>query len=174
MPHAGRFLADILQHPKQLRLSWYMLFFQLRGLADHVLARRDFEFIRMLWRRWSPGWDIPANELEAVINTFRQPGVPAAALAYYRTALSPANLPLTPGARRESRYQVPVPTLALTGGSDRCIDSQVFQQMMRPDDFPAGLLVEEVENAGHFLQQEQPEQVTALLVQWIQEQTPPG
>ena len=57
-----------------------MFFFQLRGLADRVLERRDFAFIRRLWRQWSPGWNIPEDELEHVIATFREPGVAKAAL----------------------------------------------------------------------------------------------
>ena len=68
--------------PRQLGLSWYMFFFQLRGLADALAAYDDYALIRWLWRRWSPGWAIPAAELEAVIASLRQPGVLRAALGY--------------------------------------------------------------------------------------------
>ncbi len=95
VPHAGRFLVEAFRHPRQLRLSSYMFFFQLRGVADYALARRDFAYIRRLWRRWSPGWQLPEDALEDVIETFRQPGVAKAALAYYRAALSPSALPLS-------------------------------------------------------------------------------
>ena len=44
------------RHPSQIRNSWYTLFFQLRGLADRVVAARDFAFVEKLWRDWSPGW----------------------------------------------------------------------------------------------------------------------
>ena len=37
VPHVGRFLTETVRYPRQLRLSWYMFFFQLRGLADHVV-----------------------------------------------------------------------------------------------------------------------------------------
>jgi pimeloyl-ACP methyl ester carboxylesterase len=167
VPHEGRFSTTALFHPRQLRLSWYMLFFQLRGLADHVLARRDFDFISKLWRQWSPGWDIPADKLESVIGTFRQAGVPRAALAYYRAALSPTALPLSPRARRAAAYPVPVPTLAITGSRDRCIDSTLFQQLMLPGDFPCGLEVEQVPEAGHFVHWERPEHVNRLLLNWL-------
>ena len=168
VPHAGRFLGEAVRYPRQLRLSWYMLFFQLRGLADHVLARRNFDFIRMLWRQWSPGWDIPAAELEHVIDTFHQPGVPRAALAYYRSALSPASIPLSAAAREAGRYPVPVPTLAMTGANDRCIDTDIFRRMMYPEDFPAGLEVHQIPAAGHFPHQEQPERVNSLSLDWIE------
>jgi pimeloyl-ACP methyl ester carboxylesterase len=168
VPHAGRFLSDTAKHPRQLRLSWYMLFFQLRGVADHVVARRDFEFLRMLWRQWSPEWDIPGDELEEVIETFRQPGVPRAALAYYRAALALSALPLTPRARRKAKYPIAVPTLAITGASDRCIDTDVFHQLMHREDFPQGLEVQQIAGAGHFPQQEQPERVNRLLLNWLE------
>ncbi|MCP4907623.1 MAG: alpha/beta fold hydrolase, partial [bacterium] len=82
VPHSGRFLAEAMLHPKQLLLSWYMLFFQLRGLADYVVERNDYRFIERLWPNWSPGWDFPREIIEDVIRTLRAPGVKEAALGY--------------------------------------------------------------------------------------------
>ena len=85
VPHSGRFLAEAMLHPKQLLLSWYMLFFQLRGIADYMVERKDYRFIERLWRSWSPGWDFPEEILEDVIGTLRTHGVKQSALAYYMT-----------------------------------------------------------------------------------------
>lgn len=172
VPHAGRFLTEAPAHPKQLLLSWYMLFFQLRGIADYVVERRDFRFIERLWRSWSPGWDFPRDVIEDVIATLRQPGVKKAALGYYRASLSPGALPVTPGRRRAARYKVAVPTLAMTGEKDGCIDSGVFQDLMYPEDFPGGLEVRCIPGAGHFLHQEDPETVNALLLEWLAKNSP--
>jgi len=165
VPHAGRFLNDVIRFPRQLLLSWYMLFFQLRGIADHVVERKDFQFIRKLWRDWSPGWDFPEDDFQDVISTLRKPGVMKAALSYYRTALAPRSF--TPGARAANRFQVPVPTLAISGEQDGCIDTEVFRQMMHEADFPAGLEVRQIAGAGHFPHQEQPEIVNGLLLEWL-------
>jgi pimeloyl-ACP methyl ester carboxylesterase len=169
VPHSGRFLAETPQSARQLRLSWYMLYFQLRGLADWHLRRNDYAFIRRLWRDWSPGWQPAEETLDTVIESFRQPGVGAAALAYYRAALDIRSLPLTSAARQAAQFKVPVPTLALTGAEDGCIDSAVFQRMMYAEDFPAGLKVIQVPAAGHFLHREQPEKVNAAIVDWLQQ-----
>ncbi len=64
-------------------------------------------------------------------------------------------------------YQVPVATLALSGLEDRCINTQVFAKMMLPQDFPGGLEVAQVPEAGHFLHQEQPDAVNKLLLNWL-------
>jgi len=85
IPHPGRLRKEgIRKLPSQLANSWYMLFFQLRGIADRVVEARDWAFIEKLWRDWSPGWEIPAQELAGVKQTLAQPGVKKAALAYYR------------------------------------------------------------------------------------------
>lgn len=168
VPHSGRFVNDAFFKPKQALLSWYMLFFQLRGIADYTVRRNNFAFIRWLWRVWSPTWKTEDRAISEVIDTLKQPGVQRGALAYYREALSPKQLPLTPARRAANGYPVPVPTLALTGRDDGCIDCDIFQTLCREEDFPRGLEVRVVENAGHFLHQEQPDLVNELILEWMQ------
>ena len=168
VPHSGRFVNEAFFKPKQALLSWYMLFFQLRGIADYTVERNDFAFIRWLWKTWSPNWQIEESVLSEVIDRLRQPGVQRAALSYYREALSPKQLPLTPSRRAANAYPVPVPTLALTGRGDGCIDCDIFQALCRGADFPSGLEIRVVEDAGHFLHQEQPDVVNALILDWVQ------
>ena len=165
VPHAGRFAREGLRIPKQLRLSWYMGFFNLPWISDWVVSRRNYEFIRKLWRDWSPGWHPEPDVLESVIATLSQPGVRAAALGYYRAALSLRALRVSAA---EARYPVPVPTLALSGEWDGCIDNAVFEQLMVQDDFPMGLTVCRISAAGHFLHQERPDLVNERIIEWLQ------
>jgi len=165
VPHAGRFVNEAVRFPRQLAMSWYMGFFQLRGLAERVVERSDFRFIRSLWRHWSPGWAVPDGVLESVIETFRQPGVTTAALSYYRAALAPRAF--TPAARAAARFPVPVRTLAITGDRDGCIDTHVFERLMYAQDFPNGMHLERIPAAGHFVHQERPEAVNPLILDWL-------
>jgi pimeloyl-ACP methyl ester carboxylesterase len=165
VPHPGRFLNEGMRYPVQLRMSWYFFLFQLRGLAEHVVEWGDFRLIRKLWRDWSPGWTPPESALLSVFETFSKPGVKKAALSYYRTALSPRAF--TPAARAANRYQVHVPTLAMAGEKDGCIDSEVFQKLMRQKDFTGGLEVKQIAGAGHFLHQEKSDVVNRLLCEWL-------
>ena len=165
IPHPGRLQPAIRKVPSQLRNSWYMMFFQLRGLADHVVERGDWALIEKLWRDWSPGWSPPPEELAAVKRTLGQPGVKKAALAYYRAMFSRGDAAKETTRLLDSKIQVP--TLALTGALDGCMDSCLHDLALHESDFPKGLRVERVEGAGHFLHQEKPETVNPLLLEWL-------
>ena len=164
VPHAGRFARDGLRIPRQLRLSWYMGFFNIPWLSDWIVSRRDYRFIRWLWRDWSPSWQPEPGVLEGVISTLSQPGVRSAALGYYRAALSIKALLVSV---EEAHYSVPVPTLALSGERDGCIASDVFEELMLEQDFPKGLTFSRIPQAGHFLHQEQPGRVNRKIVDWL-------
>ena len=167
IPHPGRLQKDgIRRLPSQLLNSWYMFFFQLRGIADYALEARDWALVEKLWRDWSPGWELPAEELARVKQTLGRPGVKKAALGYYRSAFgfrSPAAAETT----RLLDSEIRVPTLALTGALDGCMDTRLHDLTMRPQDFPAGLRVVRVEAAGHFLHQEKPEEVNQIVLDWL-------
>lgn len=154
-----------LRLPSQLRLSWYMFFFQLRGIADRAVARNDFAFLERLWRDWSPGWRFDPAELEAVKATFRQPGVLRSALGYYRALFNPF-LADSLALSRLARKPCTVPLLAITGASDGCMDTRLHDMLDRSL-FPAGLRVERVAGAGHFAHQERPDEVNRLLIDWL-------
>ncbi len=163
VPHVGRFARDGLRIGKQLRLSWYMGFFNVPWISAYVVARNHFAFIRRLWGTWSPDWQPEPGVLEGVIETLSQTGTKSAALRYYRAALSVKAL-TTP--QQEAYYCVPTPTLALSGERDGCIDSAVFERLMVAEDFPKGMVFHRVEGAGHFLHQERPDSVNSLIIDW--------
>ena len=164
-PHGLR-QSGLRRLPSQLLKSWYMLFFQVRGVADWVVEARDFAFIERLWRDWSPGWEIPADALASVKRTFAQPGVKRAALAYYRA------LPdwRSESARRTlelTEKKTRVRTLAFTGAKDGCMDTRLYDLAMHEDAFPAGLRIARIDDAGHFLHQEKPAETNRILLDWL-------
>ena len=154
--------------PSQLRKSWYnILFFQLRGMADRFVERKDFAFIDWLWREWSPGFTPEPSVLESVKRTLAQPGVRHAALAYYRAMLSP-RLEDAKAASALTTQPIPVPTLAITGARDGCLDTRFYEHVPEAI-FPRGLRTERLDEAGHFAHQEDPARVNALITSWIAE-----
>lgn len=150
----------------QQKRSWYMFFFQT-PFADVALAHDDYAFLEHLWRDWSPGWKFPRDEMAALKDTFRQPGVADAALGYYRAMLDPTRQ--DPAlAELQSRMMIEpiaVPALMLHGADDGCMGAELVAGMEAY--FPRGLRVEVVPGTGHFLHQEDPERVNALVLDFL-------
>lgn len=168
IPHPARFARiGIRKVPRQLLLSWYMMFFQLRGVAERAIRRSDWALIRRLWKAWSPGLDLPEAEWAALRATFETPGVDEAMLGYYRANASPLALLGVADSPLDRLATVPVRTLAITGADDGCIDTRLFDHAILPEDFPAGVQVRRIPRAGHWVHQEQPGQVNELILAWI-------
>src|SRR5579859_245725 len=163
IPPLGGMGRALLRYPGQVRKSWYIGFFQLRGVADRAVAKDDYAFIERLWRDWSPGWSAPAEVMEHVKATFRQPGVARAALGYYRCLFdlgSPANR----RGQRLVRAPIDVPVLAMHGRDDGCMDARLPRAALKEHQLRRGIELVTIENAGHFLHLEQPERVSARIV----------
>ena len=172
-PHPGRMQSEgFPKIPSQLRKSWYMFFFQLRGIADIAVEARDWSLIDKLWRDWSPGWEAPQDEMRHLKNTLSKPGVKRAALGYYR-AMAGRSTTGTKKTLELFRTPILVPTLALTGAQDGCIDTRLFDIAMKDEDFPGGFEVIRLPDAGHFLHQEKPAELNAILIDWLSRTAPP-
>jgi pimeloyl-ACP methyl ester carboxylesterase len=168
VPHAPTLQRNLLRLPIQLLNSSYMIFFQLRGLADWVVKRNNFAFLRFLWRVWSPDWPGVDKVFPQVQKTFAKPGVVKASLGYYRSLFSRKHRQTA----SSSYAPIQVPTLAMTGINDGCMDTRVYKGMEQSDCFTAGIRVEPVVDAGHFLQLEQPQAISELLINWINKHQP--
>lgn len=165
VPEGGRLPQAMIANPLQQKRSWYMYFFQM-PVADVALPVDDYALIDRLWADWSPGYRMPAEDREALIAMFRQPGVPAQLLAYYRQAFSPAARQ-PEWTERAAALQGPitVPALYLHGRDDGCIGVEVAAGMEA--NFAAGLETEVIQGAGHFLQLEQPDAVASRILTFL-------
>lgn len=166
VPYGAQVATAFMTSYDQQRRSWYMFFFQT-PFADVALAHDDFAFLERLWRDWSPGWDFPAEEMAALKETFRQPGVASAALGYYRAMLDPSRQDpaLATLQGRMMNDPIDVPAMMLHGAQDGCMGVELVEGMAGY--FPRGLRVEIVPGTGHFLHQEDPERVNALLLDFL-------
>lgn len=175
VPHPARFAEAYLADPAQQARSAYILDFMAPD-ADATITAKDSAYLDQLWRAWSPGWRFGAEDITPMRRAMTQPGVATAALSYYRQALDTAS---DAGMAAQALMAGPfaVPTLGMTGDEDCCISADVFEAAMQPTDFPAGLRVERINGAGHFLHREAPDLVNTLLIDWLQrhqdEERPP-
>ena len=167
IPHTASFAQGLKKVPSQSLKSWYTNFFQLPALPEYFAQRNEWALIRKLWRDWSPSFELTADDWNGLRSTFEAPGVLDASLSYYRQNVS---LPKVLGwvkTPMNSLKSIPVPTLALTGEEDGCIDTRLFDYTMDAENFPKGIRVERLAGVGHFLQREDPERVNELLLDWI-------
>ncbi len=167
IPHLRRGLVGITEVPGQLVKSSYILLMQFQKIAESIVERDDFAFIETLWKNWSPDWLYAPADIEQVKSTFRQPGVVHAATQYYRCLLQPLSLS-TQQSWSLLTSRVQVPTLALTGENDGCMDSRLYDTLMRQQDFEKGLDVRRIAGTGHFLHREAPQEINALILEWLQ------
>jgi pimeloyl-ACP methyl ester carboxylesterase len=166
VPYGPRFARALLDDYAQQKRSWYMAFFQ-HPLAERAVAAHDFAFLERLWRDWSPGFTPPAEEMAALRETFRRPGVLAAALGYYRATMGPVFADPAQAEAMAAAFTVPidVPALMIHGADDGCIGAELLAGMDRY--FPRGLRTEILPGAGHFVHQERPDVVNRLLVAFL-------
>lgn len=170
IPPLARIPQAVRKVPYQLLRSWYMTFFQLPVLSDTAMAANDWALLRRLWKTWSPSYALADREWQQIRAQFAQPGVPRAALAYYRqNATPPLLLGLTSNAAMEL-FEIPAtPMLILHGTQDGCMDARLFPHAVQASDFPAGVDCIPIDGAGHFLHVECPERVNAALLQHIRQ-----
>ena len=146
--------ARALTRSLQLLRSWYILFFQLRGLAEWVVTRR-WVFRWMLRKLVAKKNLLTESQVEAARRELLRPGAVRAALSYYRAAL---RWPL-----RCARV-IAAPTLILWGDRDPALDPRLLDDLAERI---TAVSVHHVEDAGHFVHWDEPERVVAELVTFL-------
>jgi pimeloyl-ACP methyl ester carboxylesterase len=153
IPHPEVARHHILKNPKQRRRSWYIFFFQLPWLPERAFKSRNFTFAAKSLRGSARRGTFTDEDLAFYKEAWSQPGAARAMLNWYRAA------PWSPLSKLPSR-RVTVPTLLLWGAKDIALGRELAQPSIdRCDD---GRLVF-IEEAGHFVQHEEPERVNGML-----------
>jgi pimeloyl-ACP methyl ester carboxylesterase len=168
VPHAPRLHAGLRRVPSQVFRIWYMSFFQLRGIADWVIQLKDWAFIKWLCGRWSPGFDVSEDHWASRRTTLEAVGVKTAALAYYRQNVGLDVMLRLTASEALTLATVPVRTLAMGGEKDGCMDVRLYDHVFLERDFPAGIEVNRIAGAGHFMHIDAPTVVNEVLLEWLQ------
>jgi pimeloyl-ACP methyl ester carboxylesterase len=158
VPDAGRLAAQL---PRQLLRSWYVMYFQLPWLPE----RSASWVVPRLWGRWSPGYraDEDLRHVDAAIGA---PERWRAALGYYRATVRNSKPPAQYAELHEHWLSEPkLPTLYLHGRDDGCATPD-YAHWVKPV-LPGGSELAIVDDAGHFLQLEQPDVVARRIGDFV-------
>ena len=159
MPHPRRMLEG-LRTVRQLRKSWYILFFQLPGVPERLLRARRFEALRGPFHEARAG-AFTRSDVDRYVEAWSQPGALPAMLGYYRAAFRAR---LT-GDADPKPASVAAPTLVIWGERDRHLGAELAQP--HAADVPNLERVERIPTASHWVAHDEPELVARLLIEFF-------
>ena len=166
IPHLGAALAG--SSWRQRLRSWYMLFFQLPRLPERMLTADDGRRVGEMLRRSAR---VPAAFDDGDVEVYRRnvlvPGAATAMINYYRALVRGG------GFRRQIALgfpQIETPTLLLWGTEDIALGVELTRATPR---FVPDLTLRLLPGIGHWVQQEAPETVNAMLEAWLTDRSVP-
>jgi pimeloyl-ACP methyl ester carboxylesterase len=145
---------------RQLAKSWYIFFFQLPLLPEWGLARNDYAAIAQAFRAMAVDKTrFPREVLRVYQDAAAQPGALTAMLNYYRALVR--GLGRT---RRRGMPKIDVPTLMIWGEVDSALGKELsYGTNVHVTD----LTLRYLPNVSHWVQQEAPETVNAMIEAWL-------
>jgi pimeloyl-ACP methyl ester carboxylesterase len=151
-PHPAVFAKHVLR-PAQMRRSWYMFLFQLPRLPEWYLSKDDYRAVKAAFlamttdrRRY------PREVLEVYRDSASQPGAIEGMLAYYRAAFRYRG--------RQRGGKIATPTLLVWGEEDTALGRELTYGLER---YVEDIEVRYVPDASHWVQQDAPERVGAMV-----------
>ena len=157
-PHLQIYLEKV-RRPPQVFKSWYVLFFQLPALPELALSACDFRAVRNMFSRYPARKGAFSDEdIDEYIEALSRPGALTAALNYYRANLTPDALQMARSARSGAE------TLVIWGALDPALGTDLLEGL---DRVAPRIRIHRIPDAGHWVQNEAPEEVNRVLTEFL-------
>lgn len=157
VPHPRRMLDALRRPGPQLAKSWYMFFFQLPWLPERAVRAGDWRAFRHGFEHDARPGAFTAQDIDRYREAWAQPGAITATINYYRASMR------RPGAaRRGALGPVTAPTLVIWGERDRYLGAELAEPSR--DDVPGLTRVVRMPEASHWVQHDEPDRVSELLI----------
>jgi pimeloyl-ACP methyl ester carboxylesterase len=164
-PHPRQMQRHLRSNFRQLARSWYIFFFQLPWLPELVLRAGDFAPLMRTMREGAVNKAAFTDaDLEHYRAALRRPYALSAALNYYRALMRRDFIRGAPADNWLGR-KVQAPTLIIWGEQDIALTKELTYGM--EDLFEHGFETKYVPDSGHWVQQEKPELVNRLLMDFL-------
>jgi pimeloyl-ACP methyl ester carboxylesterase len=161
VPHPAVLGRALRRAPRQLLKSWYIFFFQLPWLPEKLFRRRQFRFGRGSLRGTSRPGTFSSDDLQRYMDAWSQPGALTAMINWYRAAFRKA--------RRVGQVgRIRIPVRILWGRQDTFLEPELAQLSLTMCE--QGELTY-LEQATHWLHQEEPTAVNKLLLEFLAERS---
>jgi pimeloyl-ACP methyl ester carboxylesterase len=157
-PHMKIYLRKVWRPPQIFR-SWYVLLFQIPRVAEWALTAREFGavrdmFVRMPARRGA----FTPEDVNEYVAALSPPGALTAGLDYYRANLRSDGVELARSAR------ISAETLVLWGDRDPALGTNLLDGLQK---VAPRLTIRRFADVSHWIQNEAPEEVNRLLVEFL-------
>lgn len=152
----------------QFKKSWYILFFQIPQLPEWLMGRNDAQAMANVMRNSAIDEGNFTDEIgEVYRRNATQPGALTAMLNYYRGLLSGG------GAKRQRELgytKIDTPTLMVWGEDDVALTKQTTYGT---EQYVTDFTIRYLPRVSHWVQQEQPEVVNAMIGAFLRGQPVP-
>ncbi|MEK6609215.1 MAG: alpha/beta hydrolase [Myxococcota bacterium] len=162
-PHPVAMARALRSSHRQRLRSWYMAVFQIPRLPEWLLTRDGARALGRLRGDFAHPERLTDEDLARYREAFLQPGAARAAIDWYRAARRGGRSSLA--AWRGNRVRSP--TLIFWGTRDRYLGAEAIENVGEWMDGP--LTITRLEAAGHFVQQDCPDEVNAALLEFFGE-----
>ena len=158
VPHPKPAMREI-RHWRQLKKSWYIYFFQLPFLPEMMLARGGGNAVGRLIADTACNKERFGPDVRRIYSQAgRRPGARRAMVNYYRALLRHR------GTLDLGDFRVEVPTLMVWGEEDVALNIRCTE---RTDDWVSDFTLKRLPGVSHWVQQDAPEEVNAILGEWL-------
>jgi pimeloyl-ACP methyl ester carboxylesterase len=159
-PHMRIYLRRVRRLAQMLR-SWYVLFFQVRWLAERALSANQFLAVRFMFKQMTlRRGTFSQADIEHYTEALSEPGALTAALNYYRANLGPDALSLA------SSAMIAAKTLVIWGEKDPALSIGLLEGL---EEVAPLLTVQRIPHAGHWVHREAPAEVNRLALAFLRD-----
>jgi epoxide hydrolase 4 len=159
VPHP-RVMLHGLRRPQQLRRSWYIFLFALPWLPERAARAGDWRAFRYGFEHDARPGAFTSQDIDRYRRAWSQPAAATAMINYYRAAAR-----RTPGQTVRLMRTVHAPTLVIWGERDRYLGGDLAEP--ERTDVPNLERVARLAGASHWVQHDEPERVSALLIEFF-------